>query len=102
MLGTKVVNHQKVRSMGWKELYLKEDWWAIWFGIGLMVLAVILYNNGSNFLSALAVNPGGLKWSSLDQLTGHFASHIGMYALQFVFWMVLFGVSCRIMGYQAW
>ncbi len=89
---------RKVGSMGWKELYLKEDWWAIWFGIGLMVLAVVLFNNGSNFLSALAVNPGGVKWSSLDQLAGHFAKNAGMYALQFVFWMALFGVSSSIMG----
>ena len=59
MLGTKAVNPRKSGSMGWKELYLKEDWWAIWFGIGLMVLAVVLFNSGSHFLSALAVNPGG-------------------------------------------
>lgn len=89
---------RKVGSMGWNELYLKEDWWAIWFGIGLMVLAVVLFHSGSNFLSALAVNPGGVKWSSLDQLAGHFAKNAGMYALQFIFWMALFGVSCSIMG----
>jgi hypothetical protein len=89
---------QNVRSFGWKELYQKEDWWAIWFGIGLMALAVILFNSGSHFLSALAVNPGGLKWSSLDQLAAHFANNASMYFLQFVFWMALFGVSCRIMG----
>ncbi len=88
----------KPKHMGWKELYLKEDWWAIWFGIGLMALAVILFNNGSHFLSALAVNPGGIKWSSFDQLAAHFVKNAGMYALQFFCWLVLFGVSCRIMG----
>jgi len=88
----------KVPGLGWKELYKKEDWWAIWFGLGLMALAVILFNSGSHFLSALAVNPGGLKWSSLDQLAAHFANNAGMYLLQFVFWMAIFGVSCRIMG----
>src|ERR1035437_9072980 len=63
---------QKARSMGWNDLYLKEDWWAIWGGIGLMLLAVILFNSGNHFLSALAVNPGGVKWSSLGQLADHF------------------------------
>ena len=87
-----------VRGKGWNELYLKEDWWAIWLGTGLMVLALVLYNSGSHFLSALAVNPGGLKWSSFDQLTDHFAKNADMYFLQFIFWMALFGVSCRIMG----
>src|ERR1035437_2210397 len=89
---------QKARSMGWNDLYLKEDWWAIWGGIGLMLLAVILFNSGNHFLSALAVNPGGVKWSSLGQLADHFAKNAGMYFLQFIFWMALFGVSCRIMG----
>ena len=89
---------RKIFSAGWKELYQKEDWWAIWFGIGLMALAVALFNSGSHFLSALAVNPGGLKWLSLDQLVAHFVNNAGMYFLQFVFWMVIFGVSCSIMG----
>lgn len=93
-----MVNTQKVRGPGWKELYLKEDWWAIWFGIGLMALAVILFTSGSHFLSALAVNPGGLKWSSPEQLAAHFGNNAGMYFLQFLFWIALFGVSCHIMG----
>ena len=25
---------------GWKELYLKEDWWAIYLGIGIVVVSL--------------------------------------------------------------
>lgn len=89
---------KKVLNSGWKELYQKEDWWAIWFGLGLMALAVVLFKGGSHFLSALAVNPGGLKWSSLDQLAAHFTNNAGMYLLQFIFWTAIFGASCHIMG----
>ena len=89
----------KPKPMGWKELYLKEDWWAVWLGLGLMIFAILLFEAGaSGVLKALAINPGGLKWSSLDQLGGHFTQNANLYLYQFLFWLVLFGVTTRIMG----
>ena len=85
-------------ASSWKDLYLKEDWWAIWIGIGIMFIAVLLFSNGSTFLKSLAVNPGGLKWTSFGQLADHFSQQAGMYSLQFVTWLVVFGVTSRIMG----
>jgi uncharacterized membrane protein YadS len=87
-----------VRKTAWSDLYLKEDWWAIWLGLGTVLLAVALFNGGSTLLKAIAVNPGGVKWHTLDELFAHFAANASMYALQFFAWLVLFGVSCRVMG----
>jgi uncharacterized integral membrane protein (TIGR00698 family) len=85
--------------LGWKELYLKEDWWAVWLGLGIMVLAVLFYNAGSAaVLKSLAINPGGLKWSSFGTLANHFSQNAHLYLYQFIFWLVLFGVTARIMG----
>ena len=87
------------RHLGWKELYLKEDWWAVWLGLGMMVAAILVFEaGGSNVLKALAINPGGLKWSSFGQLGAHFSQNAHLYLYQFVFWLVLFGVTTRIMG----
>jgi uncharacterized integral membrane protein (TIGR00698 family) len=88
----------KSKAMGWKELYLKEDWWAIYLGLGITFLAVMAFMNGSPMLKSLAINPGGLKWTSIDQLFSHFANNIHLYAIQFVCWLVIFGVTTRIMG----
>ncbi len=88
----------KPTHMGWKELYLKEDWWAIYLGIGIVVVSLIAFLNGSTVVKSLAINPGGLKWSSIDQLFGHFGSNLHLYVLQFFSWLVIFGVSTRIMG----
>ncbi|HMA87937.1 MAG TPA: putative sulfate exporter family transporter [Burkholderiales bacterium] len=85
-------------ATGWKQLYLKEDWWAIWLGLGLMIVAVILFTSGSTVLKTLAINPGGLKWQTFGQLMGHFQANAGTYLAQFICWLVLFGVSARIMG----
>ena len=87
------------KHMGWKELYLKEDWWAIWLGVGLMLLAIAFYEAGASHVAkALAINPGGLKWSSFGQLAAHFSANANLYLYQFLFWLVLFGVTTRIMG----
>ena len=88
-----------VKRMGWKELYLKDDWWAVWLGIGLMILAILFFQAGSSgVLKSLAINPGGLKWSSFDQLANHFSTNANLYLYQFLFWLVIFGVTTRIMG----
>jgi len=87
------------KHIGWKELYLKEDWWAVWLGLALMVFAILLFEMGdSAILKALAINPGGLKWSSFDQLANHFAQNGSLYFYQFLFWLVLFGTTTAIMG----
>ncbi len=88
----------KPAHMGWKELYLKEDWWAIYLGIGIVVVSLIAFLNGSAVVKSLAINPGGLKWSSIDQLLEHFGKNIHLYGLQLLSWLVIFGISTRIMG----
>jgi uncharacterized integral membrane protein (TIGR00698 family) len=87
-----------VRKGAWSDLYLKEDWWAIWIGLSIVALDVLFFSNGSTFLKSLAINPGGIKWVSFDQLLAHFANNASTYLMQFVAWLVIFGVSCRIMG----
>ena len=88
----------KPKKLGWRELYLKEDWWAVWIGLGLMVIAILLFVNGSTVLKSLAINPGGLKWSSWGQLQDHFTQNAHLYLLQFIAWLVIFGASARVMG----
>jgi len=64
-----------------------------------MVFAILLFQTGSsNIIKALAINPGGLKWSSFGQLAGHFAQNAQLYLYQFLFWLVLFGATTAIMG----
>ncbi|MRZ30478.1 hypothetical protein GKD08_17185, partial [Paeniclostridium sordellii] len=36
-------NNTKTNGGGLKSLYLKEDWWAVWIGLGIVVVALILW-----------------------------------------------------------
>ena len=89
---------EKPAAMGWKEMYLKEDWWAIYLGLGIVVAAIAFFIGGGTFMKSLAVLPPA--WSSLSQLGGHFAANISWYVLQFIVWLVIFGFSTRIMGFK--
>jgi len=83
--------------MGWKELWLKEDWWAIWLGLGIVIVAYLFFANGSS-IKWIAITPG--KWSSLDQAASHFGDHIKQYFAQFILWCIIFGISIKALGYK--
>ena len=87
----------RVRSMGWRELYLKEDWWAIWLGLGIVIVAYLFFTNGSS-IKWIAITPA--KWSNFDELWSHFSAHINQYAAQFILWCVIFGISVRALGFK--
>jgi uncharacterized integral membrane protein (TIGR00698 family) len=80
---------------GWRELWQKEDWWAVWFGLGIVILAYALFaKHGS--IGWIAVAP--LRWSTLDQLGGHFAANAARYAAQLALWLVVFAGAAWAMG----
>ena len=85
-------------TTGWRELWLKEDWWAIWLGLGIVIVGYILFLNGAS-LKWIAVTPE--KWSSLDQLGAHFANNALRYLAQFALWIVVFSVALSALGYPA-
>jgi uncharacterized integral membrane protein (TIGR00698 family) len=86
-----------VRATGWRETYLKEDWWAIWLGVGIVLVAWLFFANGST-IKWIAIAPK--KWSSFDQLGADLAGHAGQYVVQFALWLAIFCVSMRAMGYR--
>jgi uncharacterized membrane protein YadS len=82
----------------WSELYLKEDWWAIWLGVGIVIAGYALFAGGGS-LKWLAVTPG--KWTSLAQLGVHFAENWLRYLVQFGFWLAIFGTALTVIGHKA-
>jgi len=79
----------------WKGLFAKEDWWAIWIGVGLVLAAVVLFASGSS-IKWLAVSPQ--KWSHLPEAFAQYGQHAGQYFALFVLWAVLFGLGTFSLG----
>ncbi len=84
-------------SRGWQELWLKEDWWAIWLGLGIVIAAYLLFANGSS-IRWIAVTPA--KWSTLTQLRAHFIGNLDRYVAQFVLWLAVFSVALGALGHR--
>jgi uncharacterized integral membrane protein (TIGR00698 family) len=86
------------KPMGWKELYLKEDWWAIYLGLGIVAATLISFYVGSPLLKSLSVLPP--SWSDFSRLVEHFSTNIGWYILQFFIWLTVFSISTKILGFK--
>src|ERR1700728_708450 len=81
----------------WRELWLKEDWWAIWLGLGIVIIGYALFANGSS-IRWLAVTPA--KWSSFAQLGAHFSANYVRYIAQFAAWLLVFSAALTALGHK--
>jgi uncharacterized integral membrane protein (TIGR00698 family) len=82
----------------WRELWLKEDWWAIWLGLGIVIVAYVFFSQGAS-ISWIAVTPA--KWSTWSQLGSHFADNYARYVAQFLVWLAIFTVALTALGHRA-
>jgi uncharacterized integral membrane protein (TIGR00698 family) len=81
----------------WSDLYLKEDWWAIWLALGIIAVALAFFFSGST-IKPIAVKPP--VWEHAGSMGAHFAGAWQWYLAQFVMWLVIFAVSTRVMGFK--
>ena len=88
----------KNQKPGWSELWLKEDWWAVWIGIGLVLVAYGLFVSGKG-IGWIAVTPVA-KWKTLGELGSDFAANWLRYVAQFGLFLGLFSFAAKVMGHR--
>jgi uncharacterized integral membrane protein (TIGR00698 family) len=85
------------RPSALREFIGKEDWLAIWIGLGLVLTAVALVALGSS-IKWLAIAPQ--KWHSLPEAIAQVREHALQYLALFAVWSVLFGLGVRALGFR--
>ncbi len=88
-------NRALSRRSPWGELLRKEDWWAVWIGVGLIAVAVALFAGGGS-IKWIAVAPQ--KWGRLSEVSQQLKVHGVQYAALFVLWAVAFGIGAAALG----
>ena len=84
----------------WSELWLKEDWWAVWLGLGIIFLSLILYSlDLVRVLKFFAVAPP--KWTDLGTVVTHLESSWAGYLVLFGGFLIIFTISTTVMGLRA-
>jgi uncharacterized integral membrane protein (TIGR00698 family) len=94
-LGTVLARRPRSR---WTELWEKEDWWAIWLGLFIVLVGYAFFAGGSS-IKWIAVTPA--KWSNPAQLGAHFAANYVRYIVQFVAWLAVFSLALSSLGHRA-
>lgn len=89
-------------QLGWRQLYMTEDWWAVWIGGALLGLFTLLVwqtgASGSDLLKKWLSKPGGWTDNPLDAFTVKGASVWPGICGAFVLSFVAFGLGARVMG----
>ena len=89
------------RTSRWAPLFRTEDYWAIWLGLGIILLGQVLYATGGGaVLSSLAVKPP-FRWTSLRPVIAHLGASWGWYLILFTGFLAVFTATVRVMGLKA-
>lgn len=92
---TNETNLTGIKPSVWREFWSKEDWWAVWLGLGIVALAYVLYLGGSS-ISWIAVAPA--KWSTLSQLGAYFLKNGVKYLALLIAFLSLFTIVTSFIG----
>lgn len=80
---------------GWSDLIKKEDWWAVWLGLGFVLVAILLWTAGSSIKSIAVSVP---NWDDFGKVTAHFNASIGSYFSLYLAFLGIFSIAVKIMG----
>jgi uncharacterized integral membrane protein (TIGR00698 family) len=83
---------------GISSLWTKEDWWAVWLGLGIILCALLFFVAGGT-LRPLAVSPPN-DWTVFSSVANHFAERWGWYVLLYLVFGAIFTASTSVMGHK--
>lgn len=84
-------------SSNWSNLFKKEDWWAVWLGLGIVLAAIFMFKAGTSLKPIAMKVP---TWSEFSTVSAHFAENIGGYLLLFIVLTAVFSIAIKTLGHN--
>jgi len=98
MKGVGAMTQQKTESSGGiSELWKKEDWWAVWLGLGIVIVALILWASGGTIKSIAVSVP---SYDQFSAVPAFFAQKIGGLIGLFVVLLAIFSIAVKLLGHS--
>ncbi|WP_225031244.1 YeiH family protein [Paraburkholderia sp. XV] len=85
---------RRASTTGGGGLFSTEDWWAVWVGLLVIVVAWALFASGSS-IKWLATAPA--KWTDPGAAAKDLVRHLPNYIALFIVFAVLFGISLSVL-----
>jgi uncharacterized membrane protein YadS len=86
-----------MKDSGFAKLWKTEDWWSVWLGLGIVIVAIIALWMGTS-IKGWAVLPG--KLTDFGKVWADLAKNAGGYLTIFIVLGVIFSISMKIMGHK--
>ena len=90
---------QTTPSGGLSNLWKKEDYWAVWIGLGLVITTLLFWEAGSGFIKSIAVSFPG-NWTDFSKITAHLSANAGNLVLLWLVFTVLFSIAIKALGHK--
>ena len=82
-----------IPSGGWSDLWKQEDYWAMWLGLTIVVLAIVFWSNGYNFMKWIVVKIP--NYSDYNTALSYLSSHKTTLLTLYLFFLILFSIAVK-------
>ena len=88
-----------VSSGGMSVLWKKEDYWAVWIGLGLVVITLLAWLAGSGLITSIAVSFPS-NWTTFSKVSAHLGANAMNLILLWAVFAVLFSIAVKCLGHK--
>lgn len=82
----------------WSSLWKKEDYWAVWLGLGIVILSILFWSTGSKFIKSIAISFPG--WTDFGKVSQYFSANFVYIIILYLVFLVLFSIAIKALGHK--